>query len=88
MYILIKDAGRTGTFVAIGMGLHLLESGKALDIPELIKKLRRERAGNVENVEQYLYIYYVFLRFWVDIMTFFLFLIIDMQKVRLKRELD
>ena len=47
------------------MGRHFIENGKSLDIPELVKDVRKEMAGSVENVEQYLYIYNVFLRLFL-----------------------
>ncbi|CAK5022500.1 unnamed protein product [Meloidogyne enterolobii] len=55
--------GRTGTIVMIYLAQNTLRSGQRLDFYELVADLRRQRAGSVQTLDQYLYIYSVFLRY-------------------------
>lgn len=54
--------GRTGTIVAIYLAQNRLRNGQNLDLFELIRELRQQRAGSVQSLDQYLYIYSVLLR--------------------------
>ncbi|KAL7069959.1 hypothetical protein ACQ4LE_011138 [Meloidogyne hapla] len=55
--------GRTGTIVMIYLAQNTLRAGQRLDFYELVAELRRQRAGSVQTLDQYLYIYSVFLRY-------------------------
>nr|CAD2198668.1 unnamed protein product [Meloidogyne enterolobii]CAD2201689.1 unnamed protein product [Meloidogyne enterolobii] len=55
--------GRTGTIVMIYLAQNTLRGGHRLDFYELVAELRRQRAGSVQTLDQYLYIYSVFLRY-------------------------
>ncbi|KAF7624746.1 hypothetical protein Mgra_00009970 [Meloidogyne graminicola] len=55
--------GRTGTIVMIYLAQNALRAGQRLDFYELVADLRRQRAGSVQTLDQYLYIYSVFLRY-------------------------
>ncbi|CAK5052069.1 unnamed protein product [Meloidogyne enterolobii] len=57
-----EGIGRTGVIVAICMALNTPYAGQRLNLYELVTELRRHRAGSVQTLEQYLYIYAVILR--------------------------
>lgn len=46
----------------IYLAQNALRAGQRLDFYELVADLRRQRAGSVQTLDQYLYIYSVFLR--------------------------
>jgi len=47
----------------IYLAQNTLRGGHRLDFYELVAELRRQRAGSVQTLDQYLYIYSVFLRY-------------------------
>jgi len=49
--------GRTGVFIASDIALRKSAQGQEVDIKEIVKKMRQERAGMVQNLAQYLLIY-------------------------------
>jgi protein tyrosine phosphatase len=51
--------GRSGTLVACDIAMKELESLHVVDIPQIVKKLRQDRAGCVQTKEQYKHIYEV-----------------------------
>ncbi|KAL3102004.1 hypothetical protein niasHS_003413 [Heterodera schachtii] len=55
--------GRTGTLVALGIAYDTLQRGQRLNILALARNLRQHRAQSVQTPDQYLYIYFVILRY-------------------------
>ncbi|XP_077988559.1 uncharacterized protein LOC144443060 [Glandiceps talaboti] len=49
--------GRTGTVIAIDIGMRSLEDNKAVDVPNTVSCIRQDRAGAVQTKEQYNFIY-------------------------------
>jgi len=49
----------------IYLAQNTLRGGHRLDFYELVAELRRQRAGSVQTLDQYLYIYSVFLRYGI-----------------------
>jgi protein tyrosine phosphatase len=62
LFLTFTGIGRTGTIVMIYLAQNTLRAGQHLDFYELVAELRRQRAGSVQTLDQYLYIYSVFLR--------------------------
>ena len=54
--------GRTGTLVALDVGLAVLAAGGRLLVPGLVARLRLQRRLAVQNSHQYLYVYQVLLQ--------------------------
>ncbi|KAL3119681.1 hypothetical protein niasHT_006767 [Heterodera trifolii] len=54
---------RTGTLVALHIAYDTLQRGHRLNILALARNLRQHRAQSVQTLDQYLYIYYVILRY-------------------------
>ncbi|KAL3084682.1 hypothetical protein niasHT_031567 [Heterodera trifolii] len=55
--------GRTGTLVALHIAYDTLQRGQRLNILALARNLRQHRAQSVQTLDQYLYIYFVILRY-------------------------
>ncbi|KAL3073069.1 hypothetical protein niasHT_035345 [Heterodera trifolii] len=55
--------GRTGTLVAVYLANQTLHLGQPLNIFALIRDLRRQRSQSIQTLDQYLYIYFVILRY-------------------------
>jgi protein tyrosine phosphatase len=51
--------GRTGTVIAADLCIRDFEKSRVVDIPKVVHRLRRDRAGAVQTKEQYLFIYQV-----------------------------
>ncbi|GFS11590.1 receptor-type tyrosine-protein phosphatase kappa [Elysia marginata] len=49
--------GRTGTFIALDQCMHQLETRRSIDVMKTVYSLRQERAGAVQNKEQYILLY-------------------------------
>ena len=60
----LSGIGRTGTLVAVYLANQTLHLGKSLNMFRLLRDLRLQRAQSVQTLDQYLYIYFVILR-WV-----------------------
>ncbi|KAL3121706.1 hypothetical protein niasHT_008493 [Heterodera trifolii] len=55
--------GRTGTLMALHIAYDTLQRGQRLNILALARNLRQHRAQSVQTLDQYLYIYFVILRY-------------------------
>ncbi|KAI3410032.1 hypothetical protein GPALN_006396 [Globodera pallida] len=55
--------GRTGTLVAIFVAYQTLQRGQQLNLFQLVRSLRQQRAQSVQTLDQYLYIYNAILRY-------------------------
>ncbi|XP_018321870.2 tyrosine-protein phosphatase non-receptor type 9, partial [Agrilus planipennis] len=51
--------GRTGTIIACDMAIREFEQARQVDIPKLVYRIRRDRAGAVQTKDQYAFIYKV-----------------------------
>ena len=51
--------GRSGTIVACDIGIKELEVQRKVDIPQIVKRIRQDRAGAVQTKDQYKHIYEV-----------------------------
>ncbi|KZC14866.1 Receptor-type tyrosine-protein phosphatase C [Dufourea novaeangliae] len=49
--------GRTGTLIALDLGIRQYEITRTVDVPRVIYTIRRDRAGAVQTKEQYAFIY-------------------------------
>ncbi|KHN71459.1 Receptor-type tyrosine-protein phosphatase beta [Toxocara canis] len=49
--------GRTGAYVAVEMALYRLERKEMVVMSELIKDLREQRMGAIQNDQQYLFVF-------------------------------
>jgi len=49
--------GRTGTVMACEICLRILLDGKELNVPEVVKELRSQRAGSIQTESQYIYLH-------------------------------
>ncbi len=49
--------GRTGTFIAIDVGIRMVKEHKNVDIPKIVKQIRRYRMFMVQSSDQYKFIY-------------------------------
>ena len=54
--------GRTGTIVTVYLAQTQMRHGLPLDLFEQVQKLRQQRAGSVQTLDQYFYIYSVLLK--------------------------
>lgn len=54
-----SGTGRTGTLIAIDICMRSYESKRVVDILSCVSSMRKERAGVVQNKEQYALIYKV-----------------------------
>lgn len=53
--------GRTGTLIALDLGIRQYEITRTVDVPRVVYTIRRDRAGAVQTKEQYAFIYKVIL---------------------------
>lgn len=53
--------GRTGTLIALDLGIRQYEITRTVDVPRVVYTIRRDRAGAVQTKEQYAFIYKVML---------------------------
>ena len=51
--------GRTGTLIALDLGIRQYEITRTVDVPRVVYTIRRDRAGAVKTKEQYAFIYKV-----------------------------
>lgn len=51
--------GRTGTIIALDLGIRQYEITRTVDVPRVVYTIRRDRAGAVQTKEQYAFIYKV-----------------------------
>ncbi|KYQ50746.1 Receptor-type tyrosine-protein phosphatase zeta [Trachymyrmex zeteki] len=51
--------GRTGTLIALDLGIRQYEITRTVDVPRVVYTIRRDRAGAVQTKEQYAFIYKV-----------------------------
>jgi receptor-type tyrosine-protein phosphatase R len=51
--------GRTGCFIAISAGIKQIESENLIDVVQIVCRLRKDRGGMVQTLEQYEFIYQV-----------------------------
>ncbi|CAB3385403.1 Hypothetical predicted protein [Cloeon dipterum] len=51
--------GRTGTVIAADLCIRDFEKSRTVDVPKVVHRLRRDRAGAVQTKEQYLLIYQI-----------------------------
>ena len=51
--------GRTGTVITCDIAIQEFETTRHVDIPKIVSKIRRDRAGCVQTKEQYTFIYKV-----------------------------
>ncbi|XP_066583377.1 uncharacterized protein [Prorops nasuta] len=49
--------GRTGTLIALDLGIRQYEITRTVDVPRVVYIIRRDRAGAVQTKEQYAFIY-------------------------------
>jgi protein tyrosine phosphatase len=49
--------GRTGTVMACEICLRIMLEGKELNVPEVVKELRCQRAGSIQTESQYIYLH-------------------------------
>ncbi|XP_011298042.1 uncharacterized protein [Fopius arisanus] len=49
--------GRTGTLIALDLGIRQYEITRTVDVPRVVYTIRRDRAGSVQTKEQYAFIY-------------------------------
>ncbi|XP_036144261.1 tyrosine-protein phosphatase non-receptor type 6-like [Monomorium pharaonis] len=49
--------GRTGTLIALDLGIRQYEITGIVDVPRVVYIIRRDRAGSVQTKEQYAFIY-------------------------------
>ncbi|XP_011866043.1 PREDICTED: mucin-16 isoform X2 [Vollenhovia emeryi] len=49
--------GRTGTLIALDLGIRQYEITRTVDVPRVVYTIRRDRAGAVQTKEQYAFIY-------------------------------
>ncbi|XP_076240330.1 uncharacterized protein LOC143182896 [Calliopsis andreniformis] len=49
--------GRTGTLIALDLGIRQYEITRTVDVPRVVYTIRRDRAGAVQTREQYAFIY-------------------------------
>lgn len=56
--------GRTGTLIALDLGIRQYEITRTVDVPRVVYTIRRDRAGAVQTKEQYAFIYKVVTRFY------------------------
>ncbi|XP_060823651.1 mucin-4-like isoform X2 [Bombus pascuorum] len=49
--------GRTGTLIALDLGIRQYEITRTVDVPRVVYTIRRDRAGAVKTKEQYAFIY-------------------------------
>ncbi|XP_015174621.1 PREDICTED: serine-rich adhesin for platelets [Polistes dominula] len=49
--------GRTGTLIALDLGIRQYEITRTVDVPRVVYTIRRDRAGAVQTKEQYTFIY-------------------------------
>ncbi|XP_015596483.1 receptor-type tyrosine-protein phosphatase zeta isoform X2 [Cephus cinctus] len=49
--------GRTGTLIALDLGIRQFEVTRTVDVPRVVYTIRRDRAGAVQTKEQYGFIY-------------------------------
>lgn len=52
-----SGTGRTGTLIALDLGIRQYEITRTVDVPRVIYTIRRDRAGSVQTKEQYAFIY-------------------------------
>lgn len=57
--------GRTGSFIAIDMGIDSLMSAHNCDIREIVDRIRFDRLGMIQTVDQYVFVYKVLLQYYV-----------------------
>lgn len=55
--------GRTGTLIALDLGIRQYEITRTVDVPRVVYTIRRDRAGAVQTKEQYAFIYKVTIYF-------------------------
>jgi protein tyrosine phosphatase len=58
-----SGTGRTGTLIALDLGIRQYEITRTVDVPRVVYTIRRDRAGAVQTKEQYAFIYKVIV--WV-----------------------
>lgn len=58
-----SGTGRTGTLIALDLGIRQYEITRTVDVPRVVYTIRRDRAGAVQTKEQYAFIYKVMLDF-------------------------
>lgn len=58
--------GRTGTVIAIEMGIQRFREGKRVDLSEIVKDLRKKRAQCIQTEVQYLYVGRVLVEFAIS----------------------
>lgn len=51
--------GRTGVLIACDIGIRDFEQSRLVDVPMIVYKIRRDRAGAVQTKDQYAFIYKV-----------------------------
>ena len=54
-----SGTGRTGTLIALDLGIRQYEITRTVDVPRVVYTIRRDRAGAVQTKEQYAFIYKV-----------------------------
>lgn len=54
--------GRTGTLIALDLGIRQYEITRTVDVPRVVYTIRRDRAGAVKTKEQYAFIYKVIVK--------------------------
>lgn len=54
--------GRTGTIIALDLGIRQYEITRTVDVPRIVYTIRRDRAGAVQTKEQYFFIYKVIIK--------------------------
>lgn len=57
-----SGTGRTGTLIALDLGIRQYEITRTVDVPRVVYTIRRDRAGAVQTKEQYALIYKVIVR--------------------------
>jgi protein tyrosine phosphatase len=54
-----NGVGRTGAIIACDIVLRYLEVSRQIDIPQIVYKIRRDRANSIRTKDQYEFIYHI-----------------------------
>ncbi|VDM47950.1 unnamed protein product [Toxocara canis] len=76
--------GRTGTFVAMEMAISKLKAKEAVSMCDLVKSLREQRMGAIQNDQQYLFVH----RMVIEVLLNDDLLIKDLQVINFLKEYD
>jgi receptor-type tyrosine-protein phosphatase R len=56
--------GRTGCFIAISMGMNMIDNEDSVDILKIVSRIRLYRGGLVDKVHQYIFLYKTLFDYW------------------------